>query len=179
MASDHENIDLNYNDWFRNDRVYFVDGEEEMYGNNWVQGRKWWFVLNTRDTEGWSYPQETDYEYNSWDGEHYDNNGDVVDFNRPYEFSAWVTFIEPTQATIGNFRQWEVRIIDNRNSGMVDMFVEVEGIVVPWRTGPGNTADIADQLGNMQIDGDDDIQMGPDHPDYNNNHVNDRIILRF
>jgi hypothetical protein len=178
MASDHEDIELNSNDWFRNDRVYFVEGSEEMYGNDWVQGRNWWFVLD-RHLDGWSYPQESDYEYSNWDEEYYDDDGEVVDFNRPLEFSAWITFIEPTQATIGNYRQWEVRTIDNRNNNMVDMFIEVEGIVVPWRTAPGNSADIADQLGNMQIDDDDDIQMGPDHPGYNDNHVNDRLILRF
>tara|TARA_B100000405_G_scaffold196090_1_gene137461 strand:- start:1 stop:477 length:477 start_codon:yes stop_codon:yes gene_type:complete len=132
MAEDHEDIDLNHEDWFRNDRVYYVDGSEDMAGNNWVQGRDWWFVLDT-SLDGWSYPQESDYEYSSWDEEYYDDNGDVVDFNRPLEFAAYVTFIEPTQATIGNFRQWEVRIIDNRSPHMVDMFVEVEGIVVAWR----------------------------------------------
>ena len=133
MALDgHEDIDLNHEDWFRNDRVYYVDGQEEMYGNNWVQGREWWFVLDS-SLEGWRYPQPSDYEYSEWDGEYYDDNGQTVDITRPYEFPAYVTFIEPTQATIGNFRQWEVRIIDNRSPHMVDMFVEVEGIVVPWR----------------------------------------------
>ena len=184
----------------RNDYVYYTDthttgdpsanrGQYPSYAveiNSWAINRPFWFIWAC-DSQGNDNNIVTRAYYeNSYGGRRVLGDSWEVwddDWNQEYDeemifaFTVYVTFQQPTQAMVNNYRQWEAKVLRTGNSpwGFMDG-LDFEWVTpyrnVPWRTGPGNTADLADQLGNMQIDDDDDIQMG-------DNHVNDRMILRF
>jgi len=188
----------------RNDYVYYTgtytsgdpsDNRNEypnyaIETNNWATNRPFWFIWAC-DSQGNDNNIVTRAHYENSYGGRRMVDGEVWDreWNQEYDeemifaFSAYVTFQQPTQAMVNNYRQWEQRVIQTGNcpAGFMDG-LDFEWVIpyrnVPWRQEPSTTADLAGQMGNMQIDGDDDdIQMGPDHPDYN--RVNDRLILRF
>ncbi len=182
----------------RNDFVYYCEGDpasnHNTYSlfsyyatNTWVSNRPFWFIWAC-DSEGNTdtIVDRTDYGEPSRDhGEHDwdDDYNQEYDPDMVFAFSVYVSWQFPTQEMVNNYREWEQHVLQTGNNqwGFCDN-IDFEWVIpyrnVPWQQ---NTTDtLTESMNSMQIDDDDDhIQMGPDHPDYNDNHVNDRMILRF
>ena len=167
LSADGQHLELRMNydaddaNTLRNDYVYKCDGDPannisyvpmnfatEHRQNTWLPSptTTFWFIWGCdpdgRDDnivrrgdydEGVEYRDDLFFtgQYDEYYSQEYD--GDMV-----YSFSAHVTYQEPTQAMVNNYRNWELRVMQcgNADNGFVED-LDYEWVVpyrhVPWR----------------------------------------------